>query len=117
MILVKDIISFIGIIFLYKEEIRVNNIINYLDYELKECTERDSNYFTIEELHTVAEINKNKENGVVNFYEYLFQEMDRPQCNSQRYSTLKRIQYALNIKERKYKYVNRTADREFQRRL
>ena len=79
----------------------MNDIINYLEYELKKCIEKDSNYFTIEELNTVAEINKNKENGVVNFYEYLFQEMDRPQCNSQRYSTLKRVQYALNIKERK----------------
>ena len=78
----------------------MKDIINYLDYELKKCIEKDSNYFTIEELHTIALINKNKENSIVNFYEYLFQEMDRPQCNSQRYSTLKRIQRALGIKER-----------------
>ena len=45
----------------------MKDIINYLDYELKKCIEKDSNYFTIEELHTVAEINKNKENGIVNF--------------------------------------------------
>lgn len=51
-------------------------IINYLQEEMNKDKERMVRYFTFDELNSVANVLKNKENPNDKFYDYLIQEMD-----------------------------------------
>ncbi len=78
-------------------------IINYLQEEMNKDKERMTRYFTFDELNSVANVLKNKENSNDKFYDYLIQEMDitksklKDKLSQMRYLALKEIYHKSKI--------------------
>lgn len=78
-------------------------IINYLQEEMNKDKERMVRYFTFDELNSVANVLKNKENPNDKFYDYLIQEMDiaksklNDKLSQMRYLVLKEIYHKSKI--------------------
>ena len=78
-------------------------IINYLQEEMNKDKERMTRYFTFDELNSVANVLKNKENSNDKFYDYLIQEMDitksklKDKLSQMRYLELKEIYHKSKI--------------------
>lgn len=78
-------------------------IINYLQEEMNKDKERMVRYFTFDELNSVANVLKNKENPNDKFYDYLIQEMDitknklNDKLSQMRYLALKEIYHKSKI--------------------
>lgn len=78
-------------------------IINYLQEEMNKDKERMARYFTFDELNSVANVLKNKENPNDKFYDYLIQEMDvaksklNDKLSQMRYLALKEIYHKSKI--------------------
>ena len=78
-------------------------IINYLQEEMNKDKERMVRYFTFDELNSVANVLKNKENPNDKFYDYLIQEMDiaksklNDKLSQMRYLALKEVYHKSKI--------------------
>ena len=78
-------------------------IINYLQEEMNKDKERTVRYFTFDELNSVANVLKNKENPNDKFYDYLIQEMDiaksklNDKLSQMRYLALKEVYHKSKI--------------------
>ena len=88
----------------------MKSIVSYLETDLKLCKD-EIEKLCIEELLISAKVNLKRGNDCVKFYEYLWQELDlanesyKKDVNNKfirnRYFALKRVEFALGLKERK----------------
>ena len=88
----------------------MKSIVSYLETDLKFCKD-EIEILCIEELLVSAKVNLKRNNDCIKFYEYLWQELDLAKENYKkdknnkfirsRYFALKRVEFALGLKERK----------------